>query len=167
MPSRTTWITWLSWQFRRLQNGGITPWFIKRSTWSRFPLIVKLLIAHAASLLVWNSPWSQTIIYLFIFYNNKKRHTYRRNPSFMVSGTDEQCLLDNYHTSLAISVMCIWKISKIYIKITFDRLCIIFGIRPASITAWTWCWFPAVMLDKNQTASCKEIKHWSYFHSVC
>lgn len=32
----------------------------------------------------------------------------------------------------------------------------IIGINPASITAWTCCWFPAVMLDKNQTASCKQ-----------
>jgi hypothetical protein len=38
------------------------------------------------------------------------------------------------------------------------------GIRPASMTAWTWFTFPAVMLDRNQTASCKknhiiEMKH--------
>lgn len=32
----------------------------------------------------------------------------------------------------------------------------IMGIRPASMTAWTCCWFPAVMLDKNHTASWKE-----------
>lgn len=32
----------------------------------------------------------------------------------------------------------------------------IIGMSPASITAWTCCWLPAVMLDKNQTASCTQ-----------
>lgn len=31
---------------------------------------------------------------------------------------------------------------------------IIMGTRLASMTAWTCCWFPAVMLDRNHTASC-------------
>ena len=33
------------------------------------------------------------------------------------------------------------------------------GTSPFSITACTCCWFPAVMLDKNHTASCK----WNEF----
>lgn len=39
--------------------------------------------------------------------------------------------------------------------LTLSRRCIIIGTRFASITAWTCCWFPAVMLDRNHTASCK------------
>jgi len=38
---------------------------------------------------------------------------------------------------------------------------IIMGISPASITAWTCCWFPAVMLERNQTASCKQMNQKS------
>lgn len=38
---------------------------------------------------------------------------------------------------------------------TLSRWWIIRAIRPASITACTWDWFPAVILDKNQTASCQ------------
>ncbi len=30
------------------------------------------------------------------------------------------------------------------------------GMRPASITACTCCWLPAVILDRNHTASCRE-----------
>lgn len=30
------------------------------------------------------------------------------------------------------------------------------GTRLASMTAWTCCWFPAVMLDRNHTASCER-----------
>lgn len=37
----------------------------------------------------------------------------------------------------------------------------IMGISPASITAWTCCWFPAVILERNQTASYNGIKQKS------
>ncbi len=30
------------------------------------------------------------------------------------------------------------------------------GMSPWSMTAWTWAWFPAVMLERNQTASCNQ-----------
>jgi hypothetical protein len=54
----------VSLQFSRLQNGGITPSWISRATCSLLPLIVRLLIAHAASFCVWNSPCQQKIYHL-------------------------------------------------------------------------------------------------------
>ena len=36
-----------------------------------------------------------------------------------------------------------------------DKWVMTMGTSPFSITACTCCWFPAVMLDKNHTASCK------------
>ena len=36
---------------------------------------------------------------------------------------------------------------------TLSRWWIIIGTSPASITACTWIWLPAVMLDRNHTAS--------------
>ena len=57
MPSKTTLITCVSLQFRRLQKGGITPSWISSATCLVVPLIVRLLIAHAASFCVWNSPY--------------------------------------------------------------------------------------------------------------
>lgn len=41
-------------------------------------------------------------------------------------------------------------------KNTLERLLIILGKSPASITACTWGWLPAVIFDKNQTASYKK-----------
>jgi hypothetical protein len=49
----------VSLQFSRPQNGGITPSWISLATCSLLPLIVRLLIAHAASFCVWNSPCRQ------------------------------------------------------------------------------------------------------------
>ena len=40
-----------------------------------------------------------------------------------------------------------------------DKWVMTMGTSPFSITACTCCWFPAVMLDKNHTASCK----WNEF----
>ena len=40
-----------------------------------------------------------------------------------------------------------------------DKWVMTMGTSPFSITACTCCWFPAVMLDKNHTASC----NWNKF----
>ena len=91
IPSNTTCMTWVSLQFSRLQNGGITLWDTRQATCVLFPEIVRLEMAHAASFCVWNS--------------------------------------------------------------LLDRCCMTMGTSPCSIIACTCYWFPAVILDRNQTAS--------------
>jgi len=64
-PSKTTWITWLSWQDNRAQRGATTPALITQSTCWLFPLIVKLVIAQAASFCVWNSLYNYCKIIIY------------------------------------------------------------------------------------------------------
>jgi len=57
-------------------------------------------------------------------------------------------------------------------KQTLSRWWTINGTSPASITAWTCCWLPAVILDKNHTASCvtRQAQHstakWTAHQSI-
>lgn len=98
MPSKTTWITWVSLQFSRLQNGGITPSWISRATCSLLPLIVRLLIAHAASFCVWNSPYQQKLNHLseLIVLKNVAPSLsilLQKNIHINKEVTSEQCLI--------------------------------------------------------------------------
>lgn len=54
-------------------------------------------------------------------------------------------LILRFETAHAAS-FCVWNSPLL-------RFSTILGKRPASMTAWTWCLFPAVMFDKNHTAS--------------
>lgn len=67
MPSKTTNITWVSLTVSKLQRGGITCWLTKYATCALVPLMVRLLIAHAASFWVWNSPYTMKMaLYIFV-----------------------------------------------------------------------------------------------------
>ena len=70
-----------------------------------------------------------------------------------------KCLLISFHSSLCIQCIFIFrrnkhrKYSRIPIKISYYWTVIILEKSARLIFTWTWVWLPAVMLDKNQTAS--------------
>lgn len=153
-------------------------------TWSFLPLMVRLLIAHAASFWVPKSPcreagcqWDVHIAGLFC-NSTIQRHTEKSRPRLPV--VVKSSLKTNVPMQLNIQLTTVlWLFLNLGSNMTLKKLpensregkaskpspykqtlaswWMIIGISPASITAWTCCWFPAVMLDRNQTASCKQI----------
>lgn len=149
-----TWMTCGSFTPSNEQKDGRTPCCTTWDTCSFLPLIVKLLMAQAASFCVWNSPCK--ISCQSVWMASNERHLFH----YTVHRWYTFCAPSLWQKIHLLSIDSFYKhavnVTNLKFINTFPKWWITIGISPASITACTCCWLPAVMFDKNHTASYKR-----------